>query len=288
MKTNLAVASALMIILSLSSCENKATMDAATAQSDSLQVVLKEKDRIIEETFSDIEEIASSLSQISEREKFIVSASSGEISQNTKKKIANHIAAISELLQKNRETIARLSSSAQKLKAANLNIASLDSLVNSLQSQIQLKDSELFQMSENLTKLKIEITELQGLNQTLSEQKVSLESTVAAQTTDLNTVYWVMNTESELRKDGIVDKKGFIGRTLVLKDVANLDNFTRSDMRSLDRIAIDRKGVKMVSAHPESAYELVVDDNKRVQELVITNKEAFWKTSKILVISYSK
>lgn len=288
MKKILVITSVMAITMSLASCGYEAKIETSTAKSDSLQLVINERDGLISETFSDIQEIASSLAQIAEREKIVATTSTGEMNGTAKKQIADNIAAISELLQKNRAAIARLSASTKQLKEANMNIASLDSLVNSLQSQIQSKDAELSQMSANLAKLKVEITELQGLNATLTEQKNSLETTVATQTVDLNAVYWTVNSEKALRERGIVDKKGFIGRTLILNDLANLDDFSKGDLRNIERIPIQKKGVKVVSSHPADSYELVMADKNNVQELVITNKEAFWKTSKILVISYKK
>lgn len=288
MKKILIITSVLMMAISLNSCGYKAKIDAATAKSDSLLLVLNKNNDIINQTFTDIDQIATTLAQITEREKIVTSVSNGEISQTTKKRIADNIAAIDELLQKNRATIARLSSSSKKLKDANINISSLDTLVASLQSQLQQKDVDLAQMSADLANLKIEITELKGLNTTLSEQKVLLEGTVATQEVDLNTVYWIVGLQKELISSGILDKKGFIGRTLVQKNGANLDSFTKGDMRTIERIPLDKKGVKVVSSHPEDSYELIMTDKKLTRELVITNKEAFWKTSKTLVISYTK
>lgn len=288
MKKILAITTVLMLAMTFNSCGYKAKIEAANAKSDSLLVVMNDQKDIINEAFGDIDEIASSLSQIAEREKIVATTSAGEITQTAKKRISDNIAAISELLQKNRATIARLSASSRQLQSANLKIAALDSLVMSLQAQMQQKDADLAKMSADLSKLKIEITELKDLNANLTEQKTTLETTVATQTVDLNKVYWIMNSEKELKAAGIVDKKGFIGRTLVLKDIANLDNFAQGDLRNIERISIDKKGVKIVSSHPEGSYELVMADKNRVQELVIKDKPAFWKSSKVLVISYTK
>lgn len=288
MKKILIITSVLMIAMSLSSCGYKAKLEAATAKSDSLTMALNKNNEIFNETFVDIKQIETTLAQISAREKIVTSDSNGEITQDVKKRISENIAAIDELLKKNRTLISHLSASAQKLKAANINIASLDSLVISLQEQLRQKNEVLAQMSTNLNNLKIEITELKGLNDTLSEQKEVLESTVAIQTVDLNTVYWTMDAEKELKNRGIIDKKGLIGRTLVLSDIANLDSFSKGDMRNIERISIDKKGVKIVSSHPEGSYELVKADRNRISELIIKDKTAFWKTSKLLVISYTK
>lgn len=283
----LIISAILVSTVSFNSCGYKATIEAAAAKNDSLQLVLNDRNRIIEDAFNDIEQIATSLAKITAHEKIITSSSSSdrEINPTTREQISDHIAAIDELMQKNRAAINRLSVLTRQLKEANLNIASLDNLINSLQVQLQQKNTELSRMSTNLASMEIEVSGLKNLNDTLSEQNKSLETTVADQTANLNTVHWIVNSQKELQKRGVVDKKGFIGRTLVLKNVTDLDGFLTGDLRNIDRIAIDQRGAKIVSSHPEGSYELVTGENNQVQELVIKNKDAFWKTSKILVIS---
>lgn len=141
-------------------------------------------------------------------------------------------------------------------------------------------------MAKDLETLQIEVAELKDLNAALSGQNMQLESTVAQQTQELNTVYYIVGQERELTKRGIVDKKGFIGRTAVVGKDANMKAFTKSDLRQLDRIAIGKKGVKLVSSHPADSYVLVMGDKNTVTELVISDKNAFWSTSKVLVVAY--
>lgn len=285
MKQILTVA-ALVAVMAFSSCGHKAEMEAASSTNDSLQMLVNTKDSILNDAFSNIEEIATSLSQITEREKIVASASAGEINKTAKERIAENIAAISDLLQKNRAAINRLAASAKELKSANVKIAALESLVASLQKQLEEKDVQIAEMSKNLENLKIEIAELKGLNEALSGQKSQLESTVAEQTEELNTIYYIVGQEKELIKSGILDKKGFIGRTTTLKNTSNLSDFTKGDLRNIERIAIGHKGVKIISSHPENSYMLVQGSKNIVDELVVTDKDAFWKTSKILVVSY--
>lgn len=277
---------ALIATITLGSCGHKAEMEAASAKNDSLQMVANNKDSLLNDAFGSIEEIATALTQITEREKIVASTSAGEINKTAKERISENINAISELLQKNHDAINRLSSSAKKLKEANVKIAALESLVASLKQQLEDKDAQISQMSKNLENLKIEISELKGLNQALAGQKSELESTVAEQTSELNTVYYIVGQEKAMVKSGILDKKGFIGRTTTLNNTSNLSEFTKGDLRKIERISIGQKGVKIVSSHPAESYMLVESSKNVTDELVITDKDAFWKTSKLLVISY--
>lgn len=277
---------AISAALFLSSCGNKAEMEAASAKTDSLQMVVAAKDSLLNDAFGNIEEIATSLSQITEREKIVASTSAGEINKTAKERISENIAAISDLLQKNRAAINRLSASAKQLKEANVKIAALESLVASLQKQLEEKDAQIAEMSKNLENLKIEIAELKGLNETLSGKNTKLENTVAEQTEQINTVYWTVGKERDLVKSGVVDKKGFIGRTAVVSNVASMEGFTKADLRTLERIKIGQKGAKVISSHPADSYVIVMGDKNVAEELVISDKDAFWKTSKVLVVSY--
>ena len=54
----------------------------------------------------------------------------------------------------------------------------------------------------------------------------------------------------------------------------------------MERIPIGKAKVKIVTAHPENSYMLVKGAKDVVEELVITDKDAFWKNSKMLVISH--
>ncbi|MEG2865797.1 MAG: YbgF trimerization domain-containing protein [Mucinivorans sp.] len=277
---------AFIAAIAFTSCGHKAQMEAASNTNDSLQMVVNTKDSILNDAFGSIEEISTALSQISEREKIVASTSAGEINKTTKERISENISAISDLLQQNRQAISRLASSAKKLKEANVKIAALESLVASLQQQLEDKDAQISEMSKNLENLKIEIAELKGLNETLSGKNTQLEGTVAEQTTEINTVFWTVGQEKALVKAGVIDKKGFIGRTSVLKDVSNMDNFTKGDLREIERIPIGKKGVKVVSSHPQDSYVLIAGDKNITEELVISDKNSFWKTSKVLVVSY--
>lgn len=286
MKKFFLVAALAVASLGFTACGHKAQMAAERAKNDLLQKEVMAKDSLLNDAFGSIEEIATALSQITEREKIVASTSVGEINKSAKEQISENIAAISELLQQNRASLNRLSALARQLKAAKVEIAALESLVASLEKQMSDKDAQIEQMARQLETLHFELAELKGLNGVLSSQKNQLENTVAQQTEALNAVYYIMGRERELTKMGIVDKKGFIGRTPILGQHADMALFTQADLRQLERIEIGQKGVKLVSSHPAESYVLVRGAKNTVAELVISDKKAFWSTSKVLVITY--
>ncbi|MEG2480064.1 MAG: hypothetical protein RSA50_07305, partial [Mucinivorans sp.] len=258
-----------------------------TSEKDSLAMVVAQKDSILNDAFMSIDEIASGLSQISQREKLVTSQSSGEITRTAKAEIQDNIAAISDLLEKNRQQIASLKYTQKKLKEAGMRIEALDNLVNSLQGQIESKNGEIAELAQKVESLNIEVGKLTDNIRSLEGEKTELKGEVAQKTEELNTVYYVIGVEKELMKAEIIDKEGFIGRTAVLgRNAGDMSKFTKGDMRTLERVKVGGKKAKIVSSHPESSYMMVLGAKNMVEEIVITDKNAFWKNSKVLIVSY--
>lgn len=277
------------VAIALASCGPKSEKPDATAlANDSLAQVIAAKDSIINDAFNSIGEIAANINRIAEREKLVTRQTSagGELTKPVREQIAENIAAIGELLDKNRATIARLQVSAEKLKAANVKIDALQTLIAQLQEQLDEKNAQLAALTDQVKALKVEVEALGHTVSNLENDKSELQGTVADQDARLHTVYYIVGSDKDLVAKDIVDKKGFIGRTRVVSDNASMSDFTKADDRTVERIPIGKTKVKIVTSHPENSYLLVKGSKDVVEELVITDKDAFWKNSKMLVISY--
>lgn len=277
------------VAASLASCGPKSEKpDAAALANDSLSLVIAAKDSIINDAFNSIGEIAANINQIAERENLVTRQTSagGELTKPVREQIAENITAISELLDKNRATIARLQVSAKRLKDANVQIEGLQTLITQLQEQLDQKNAQLAALTDQVKALKVEVEALGHTVSNLENDKSELQGTVADQDAKLHTVYYIVAADKELVAKDIVDKKGFIGRTRVVSDNASMSDFTRADDRTVERIPVGKSKVKIVTSHPENSYILVKGSKDVVEELVITDKDAFWKNSKMLVISH--
>ncbi|WP_298062146.1 hypothetical protein [uncultured Rikenella sp.] len=273
----------------LASCGPKADKPDPTAlANDSLTRVIAAKDSIINDAFNSIGEIAANINRIAEREKVVVRQTSagGELTKPVREQIAENITAISDLLDKNRATIARLQVSANKLKEANVRIEGFQTLIAQLQEQLDQKNVQLAALTDQVKALKVEVEALGHTVTDLENDKAELQGTVASQDAALHTVYYIVASDKELVEKDIVDKKGFIGRTRVVSDNASMADFTRADDRTVERIPVGKARVRIVTSHPENSYMLVKGAKEVVEELVITDKDAFWKNSKMLVISH--
>lgn len=268
--------------------KQNAKPDPLVVANDSLSQVIAAKDSIINDAFNSIGEIAASIDRIAEHERLVTAAAASgtELSKPMKERVAENITAISELLDKNRAAIARLQVSADKLKEARVQIGGLERLITQLQEQLDQKNTQLASLTDQVKAMKVEIAALGHTVTNLEQDKTELQGAVAEQDAQLHTVYYIVGKEKELLDDQIIDKKGFIGRTRVMNDQAKLDDFTAADDRVIERIPIGKNRVRIVTIHPETSYILIKGDKNEIEELVITDKDAFWQNSRMLVISH--
>ena len=179
-----------------------------------------------------------------------------------------------------------LPEAAALLRKANLRIDGLEKMIADLNQQLADKKSEVDRLRENLAQMGLrveslaeEVAQSSARIEDLSSEKVELQN-------QLHTVYYIVGSEKELRDAQIINKQGFIGRTLTVGATGNLDSFTAADSRLLAEIPVGHKRVTVVSSHPEDSYELAASADKTVEKLRITDPARFWESSKILIISY--
>lgn len=270
----------------LTACVSKNRVVQVETQRDSLAVVVSAKDSLINAVFDDINAITANLAQIRTREGLIQVADNADGLRRPVDEINNDISAIDRLLQENRTKIASLQRSAAQLRKANLRIDGLEKMIGDLNVRLQEKGAEVARLREHLAQMG---TQVETLNQQVAERSAEVE-TLSSQKVELenrlSTVYYIVGSERELRDAQIIQKKGFIGRTLTVNANGNVDSFTPADSRLLAEVPVGHRKVTVVSAQPEESYELVMGDDKVVEKLVIKDPVRFWEASKILVISY--
>lgn len=280
------VSFALGTLLVLTSCVSRSVVEQVEGQRDSLETVVGSKDSLINAVFADMNSISENLAIIKTRENLLTIAGDGERSKRPVDEINNDIAAIDRLLQENRAKIASLQRTAAQLRKANLRIGELEKTIAGLNEQLTVKNKEVAQLKENLSRLGIQV---QNLTEQVAQKEVVVE-TLSGEKTELenqmNTVYYVVGAQKELIDAQILNKQGFIGKTLKVAQGRNLESFTKSDSRLLEEIPVGHKKAQVVTSHPEGSYKLITDEDKVVKTLVITDPERFWESSKILVISY--
>ena len=282
---HIATAAALGVVALLASCVSRQVAVEAESRSDSLELVVSAKDSLINAVFADINAISENLALIKSRENLITVAGESEGGRRPVEEIDNAIKAIDRLLRENRAKIESLQRSAAQLRKANLRIDGLEKMIADMNRQLAEKKAEVEQLRESLVRMGDEVKSLteevavrSAEVENLSGEKVELQN-------QLNTVYYIVGAEKELRDAQIINKQGFIGRTLTVGRNSNFDSFTMADSRLLSEVPVGQKKATLVTSHPEGSYELVTDANKVVEKLIITDPVRFWESSKILIIS---
>ncbi|MEI3584217.1 hypothetical protein [Alistipes shahii] len=282
---HIATAATLGVVALLASCVSRQVAVEAESRSDSLELVVSAKDSLINAVFADINAISENLALIKSRENLITVAGESEGGRRPVEEIDNDIKAIDRLLRENRAKIESLQRSAAQLRKANLRIDGLEKMIADMNRQLAEKKAEVEQLRESLVRMGDEVKSLteevavrSAEVENLSGEKVELQN-------QLNTVYYIVGAEKELRDAQIINKQGFIGRTLTVGRNSNFDSFTMTDSRLLSEVPVGQKKATLVTSHPEGSYELVTDANKVVEKLIITDPVRFWESSKILIIS---
>lgn len=272
----------------VSSCGNSRTQLVAESdrQRDSLTRIVEAKDSLINAVFADINAITENLARIKSRENLITVSEDPERGRRPVEEINSDIAAIDRLLIENREKITSLRSTAAQLRKANLRIDGLEKMITDLNGQLEEKKSEIGALRDELARMDSRVATLtETVNEqteqveTLNDQNLELEN-------QLNTVYYIVGSEKELRDAQIINKQGFIGRTLTVGEHGSMESFTQADSRLLLEVPVGHRRVTIVTSHPEGSYELVQGADKMVERLRITDPVRFWESSKILIVSY--
>jgi len=274
----------LLLIPVIFACGRAAEKKAQELQSksDSLLSQTMQKDEAINEFIRSINDIQGTLDTIKQKENIInlTTDRGGEMKISAKEQIKNDIQTIYSLMQKNKETIAALS---KKLKNSSLKVDELNKMVERLNKDLATKAAEIEDLRIRLAKLNaaFEVANLKidTLSRTVKDQSSQINNqtqTIAAQDEAINTAYYVIGTNKELKKSGII-KSGEI-----LADF-NKTLFTKIDIRNVTEISILSKKAKVLSVHPSSSYKFS-GDKKIIQALQVIDYKAFWANSKYLVI----
>ena len=266
----------------LTGCNNGKNDSAAqnTAQADSLNGIIAQKDSEINVLMGTLNEIEEGFQQISEAEHRVSLAKDGE-GVNKKQKLKEDIQFIADRMKQNRELIAKLQ---KQLANGTLKGAQLQKTIEGLQKQLEEKDAQLQTLREELDKKDIHIAALDETVNNLNTKtsRLTAESnqkteTINAQDKQIHTAWYVFGTKKELKNQHIMEN----GK--VMTGNFNKSYFTKVDIREVSEIKLYSKSAKLLTTHPSSSYTLVRDANKQYT-LRITNSQIFWSTSKYLVV----
>ena len=264
-------------------CNQEAVKKAeavATQQRDSLEQIIAQKDNEINDMMTTLSDIEEGFREITEAQSRVVLAKQGE-GTNTKQRIKENMQFIQAAMKQNKELINKLK---QQVRESSVKGTELKKIIDNLTQQMETKDKQLQKLREELDKKEIHIAELDekvadlNTNVTnLTADNTQKQQTINTQDKALHTAWFVFGTKKELKEQNILSSGE------VLRSNFNKNYFTKIDIRIDKEIKLYSKSAEILTSHPASSYTLQRDANKQYV-LRITNPEAFWATSKYLVI----
>ena len=268
--------------LAVASCNQDAAKKAeqvAQQQRDSLEQIISQKDNEINDMMTTLSDIEEGFREITEAQSRVTLAKQGE-GTNTMQRIKENFQFIQTQMQQNKELINKLK---QQVRESSVKGGQLKKIIDNLTQQLETKDQQLQALREELDRKDIHIAELDEKVANLEEDNTKKDETISAQDKAINSAWFVFGTKDELKSQNILSKDGLFSKTKVLSKDFNKDYFTKIDIRIDKEIKLYSKSAQIMTSHPAGSYTLQPDANKQYV-LRINNPEAFWSTSKYLVV----
>lgn len=280
---------AIVCTFAVVSCNQDAVKKAeqnAQKQRDSLEQIISQKDNEINDMMTTLSDIEEGFREITEAQSRVTLAKQGE-GTNTMQRIKENFQFIQSMMKQNKELINKLK---QQVRESSVKGSQLKKILDNLTQQMETKDQQLQALREELDRKDIHIAELDekvaSLNTdvyTLQEDNTKKEQTITTQDKALHTAWFVFGTKDELKEQRILTKDGLFSKTKLFEKDFNKDYFTKIDIRIDKEIKLYSKSAEILTSHPAGSYTLQRDANKQFV-LRISNPEAFWGTSKYLVV----
>lgn len=256
-------------------------------ENDELMRENQEKDSLINDFVTSFTRIQENLATIREKEERIQAAKEGDLetSLDQREEIIRNIEAINELLSENRQNIAGLQ---EKLKRYQYENAKFKRMVSDLSKQVEVKDSQVVALKENLATMNFEMEALNNKYVMTEEQLRLQQEMLEAQQDELNSAYYAVGGAKELKENNVMDQKGGfigIGKTKAVAENFNRDYFTKVDITKTTSIPmnLENDDAKVISNHPTDSWKWIIED-KKIKSLEITDPVKFWSATKYLVV----
>ncbi len=256
------------------------------AEADSLAVEAEMRNADLVDICKTIDDVVAGLDNIKDEERTLALQSS-EIAVDDEAKVqaAENLKTIVLSIERYKQQIANLE---KKLK---LQPAQFRATINSLKKSLEEKELAIEELSYELgmqasvlDSIRARVVDLELTNDSLLQQideiNVQMEAkqdVIDEQDATINAGYYVVGTQSELKKSGILVKKK-------VNPKVDARKFTKIDVRRNREFDLKTtKNVKLASLHPENSYTIEVNKFGS-RTLKIKDPNAFWKQTRYLVI----
>src|ERR1035437_4313297 len=278
---------AILLILFTSCGKQYSDYKALRAQNDSLQNAKVKLQEEVDGYFSAMNQIEQNIEKIKSTENTISIQPVGqELQDDQRTKINEDMSYLNDMLQSNKEELARLKS---KIKKSAFRSSELEHTISRLTKSLDEETSKVSELMAELSKkdslivkLDFKVNELgKNIDEISTDNKIK-DTKIQEQDEAIHTAWYVFGTLSELKKQKIVTSDGLLSQQKVLQRDFNKNYFVRIDARNTKSIPLYSTHAKILTNHPKSSYTLEKENGNFV--LLIVDTDEFWSVSKYLVI----
>jgi hypothetical protein len=293
--------------VALAACDNGTKQQLATvAHADSLHVdsLAGVRKELLDEVMTSTQFVAEINTELAKARSFTSKADNKleNLKMNPgQKRMANEdrkvvVARISHLVAVLDSVQSRLASTRARASTLSQQDAGLMAQVATYQKSIadlqQAAEKQRTEFQAVIDKQNTQIAQLNTQVDTLNHVRTALADTVGQLTTEKNTVYYVVGTQDELIKQGILAKEGsrrFLivgGRSIAPARELDPSKFTKIDRLANRTIMLPDGGEYEIVSRQNVAYAAPAaeKDGKIVGGLTINQPEKFWSNSRFLII----
>jgi len=280
---------ALVISLFLFSSCGKQSSDykSLQAQNDSLLNAKLKLQQEVDGYFSAMNQIEQNIEKIKNTENTISIQPVGkELSDDVRTKINEDMTYLNDMLQANKDELARLKS---KIKKSAFRSSQLESTITRLTNSLEEETTKVAQLQADLAQkdsiivqLDTKVNDLGKNVESLSTDNKTKDTKIKDQDEAMHTAWYVFGTRDELKKQKIITSDGLFSSQKILQSDFNKNYFVRIDARNTKSIPLYSSHAKILTNHPKSSYTLEKENGNFV--LLIVDTDAFWSISKYLVI----
>jgi DNA repair exonuclease SbcCD ATPase subunit len=255
------------------------------SESDSLRGVIAERNRFFDEIVASINDVYVGLEAVRKGEEQIRMQAEGDeatmsvTSSASREHLLEQVKAIDTALEDNKAKISGLES---RIKSLQRDHKGLNEMLTNVKAELALRE-------ERIAALETNIKNLEDDNTHKSMMLVERDSVIHNREEELNTVYYIAGTRSELEEMGILaDEGGFLwgllGSTPVVASGVNESLFNRLDVRDEWVITIDGEIEELVPKRNQEYYISTPSGEDR-SNLEILDGERFWQERYLVIIT---
>lgn len=261
----------------------KEQLKVAQATADSLMMQTFQQQNEIADLIATLTEVSDSLDHINGA--ITVNNEDGTL-LSIRERLLLRISDIQRRIEAKQKAIDDLQNKYSKQLAKNKElqktIARMEGEIKQYIATIQEFEEKVNAKNVEIEKLSLDLTSVRADLQTMSDENEGNKQVVAAQDVMLNSGFYVIGTKKELKKAGLVKDNVFTAAKINTEGMSS-ELFKQIDIREVTEIPLGSKDAKVLSAMPETSYEIVKDYDKTLK-LVIKDPVQFWSITRYLVV----